>query len=74
MELSIPGFQSQPTSFEGALYILEKLESGLSGTASIKLTDDVTYGEAIEWGYPNLDLLLDLNGYDLEADSGRFRH
>ena len=70
VELSIPGFQSQPTSFEGALYILEKLESGLSGTASIKLTDDVTYGEAIEWGYPNLDLLLDLNGYDLEAASG----
>ena len=70
VELSIPGFQSQPTSFEGALYILEKLESGLSGTASIKLTDDVTYGEAIEWGYPNLDLVLDLNGYDLEAASG----
>ena len=70
VELSIPGFQSQPTSFEGALYILEKLESGLSGTASIKLTDDVTYGEAIEWGCPNLDLVLDLNGYDLEAASG----
>lgn len=70
VELSIPGFQSQPTSFEGALYILEKLESGLSGTASIRLTDDVTYGEAIEWGCPNLDLVLDLNGYDLEAASG----
>ncbi len=70
VELSIPGFQSQPTSFEGALYILEKLESGLSGTATIKLTENITYGEAIEWGYPSLDLVLELNGKDLEAASG----